>query len=280
LLCARFVAVIGYEKVLKLDIYGVRCLWFEFIGLVVHWKGNSMSLWGKLAGGAAGLMIGGPLGGVLGLVAGHFTLDQWLGEERPDEKEVAFTVGVIALGAKIAKADGVVVRDEVYAFREVFKVPEDDMKNVARLFDLAKQDVAGFEAYARQLAELMSDDKPTLQDVLDGLFHIAKADNVLHPHEIDYLEQVAKIFGFTDEEFVSIQARHVREVGANPYDVLGVPKGVSDEDLKARYHALVKENHPDILIGRGVPEEFLGIATERLKAINEAYDVIVKERQL
>ncbi len=239
-----------------------------------------MSLWGKLAGGAAGLMIGGPLGGVLGLVAGHFTLDQWLGEERPSEKEVVFTVGVIALGAKIAKADGVVVRDEVYAFREVFKVPEDDMKNVARLFDLAKQDVAGFEAYARQLADLMSDDKPTLQDVLDGLFHIAKADNVLHPHEIDYLEQVADIFGFSHEEFESIKVRHVRDVGNNPYDVLGVPVGISNEDLKARYHTLVKENHPDILIGRGVPEEFLGIATERLKVINEAYDVIVKERQL
>ncbi len=239
-----------------------------------------MSLWGKLAGGAAGLMIGGPLGGVLGLVAGHFTLDQWLEGERPSEQEVAFTVGVIALGAKIAKADGVVVRDEVYAFREVFKVPEDDVKNVARLFDLAKQEVAGFDAYARQLAELMKDDKATLEDVLDGLFHIAKADHVLHPQEISYLQEVASIFGFTETEFESIQARHVREVGRDPYQILGLERGVSDDELKAHYRQLVKENHPDHLIGRGVPEEFLAIATERLKAINEAYDQVAKERGL
>ena len=239
-----------------------------------------MSLWGKLAGGAAGLMIGGPLGGVLGLVAGHFTLDQWLEGERPSEQEVAFTVGVIALGAKIAKADGVVVRDEVYAFREVFKVPEDDVKNVARLFDLAKQEVAGFDAYARQLAELMKDDKATLQDVLDGLFHIAKADHILHPQEISYLREVAAIFGFSEGEFESIQARHVRDVGHDPYQIFGLGRDVSDDDLKTHYRQLVKENHPDHLIGRGVPEEFLAIATERLKAINEAYDQVAKERGL
>lgn len=239
-----------------------------------------MSIWGKVAGAMAGLVVAGPAGGVLGLMAGHLAVDVWLDEDRPSNREVAFTVGVIALGAKMAKADGVVVLDEVRAFRDVFKVPDHEMKNVARLFDLAKQDVAGFQAYAEQLAKLMPDDKPILEDVLDGLFHIAKADQVLHPKEMAFLQEVARIFGFTEAEFEGIEARHVLDVGHNPYKVLGLERDVSDAALKAQYRQLVKDNHPDRLLGRGVPQEFLAIATERLKAVNKAYDLISKERGL
>lgn len=239
-----------------------------------------MSIWGKLAGGAAGLIVGGPIGGLLGLAAGHFAVDQWLDEDKPTERQVAFTVGVIALGAKMAKADGVVAPDEVKAFREVFKVPDDDIQNVAKLFDLAKQDVAGYDAYALQLATLMKDDKPILADVLDGLFHIAKADDVLHPNELAFLAEVARIFGFTEDEFRHIQARHVLNRQENPYDVLGLAPDAPDDVVKSQYRKLVKENHPDHLIARGVPAEFVGIATERLQAINEAYDVVSRERGL
>lgn len=239
-----------------------------------------MSIWGKLAGGAAGLAVGGPVGGVLGLMAGHFAVDHWMEEDRPSDCEVAFTVGVIALGAKMAKADGVVVQDEIKAFKEVFKVPDDDVKNVARLFDLAKQDVAGFDAYAKQLATCMSGDKQILSDVLDGLFHIAKADNILHPNEIAFLEEVARIFGFSESEFANIQARHVLNKEENPYQILGVEPEIADDDLKSHYRQLVRDNHPDKLIARGVPEEFIAIATERLQGINEAYDVVSKQRGL
>lgn len=239
-----------------------------------------MSIWGKVAGGAAGLIVGGPIGGLLGVAAGHFAVDHWLDDDKPSEREVAFTIGVIALGAKMAKADGVVVPDEVTAFREVFKVPEDDLHNVARLFDLAKKDVAGFDAYALQIATLMKDDKPILEDVLDGLFHIAKADQVLHPNELAFLSEVARIFGFSEDEFRHIQARHAINREENPYDVLGLDVTASDEEVKGRYRQLVKDNHPDHLIARGVPEEFVTIATKRLQAINEAYDQIERERGL
>lgn len=239
-----------------------------------------MSIWGKVAGGAAGLAVGGPVGGLLGLMAGHFGIDHWVDGERPTDCEVAFTVGVIALGAKMAKADGVVVKDEIAAFKEVFKVPEDDAENVARLFNLAKQDVAGFDAYARQLANCMKGEKQILADVLDGLFHIAKADNILHPNEISFLEEVARIFGFSDVEFANIQARHVINSKENPYKILGIDPGAEDSEIKSHYRQLVRENHPDKLIARGVPEEFVAIATERLQAINEAYDELSRERGL
>jgi DnaJ like chaperone protein len=237
-----------------------------------------MSVWGKLAGAAAGLAIGGPIGALLGGVAGHYVIDRDQEQDGPAENQVAFTVGVIALGAKMAKADGVVTMDEVNAFKEVFKVPEGEMKNVARVFNLAKQDVAGYEAYAEQLATMFKGNRKLLEDVLEGLFHIAKADEHLHPNEEQFLHQVAKRFGFTDTEFSYIKARHVIASKRNPYDVLGVKPTITNEELKSHYRKLVAENHPDKLMARGVPKEFIAIATEKVATINEAHEMVAKER--
>ena len=142
-------------------------------------------------------------------------------QDGPAENQVAFTVGVIALGAKMAKADGVVTDDEVNAFKEVFKIPPGEMKNVARIFNLAKQEVTGYEAYAEQLAAMFKGNRKLLEDVLEGLFHIAKADKVLHPRR-GVSGQVAKRFGITETEFSYIKARHANVTKRNPYDVLGV----------------------------------------------------------
>lgn len=237
-----------------------------------------MSIWGKMAGAAAGLAIGGPIGALIGGFAGHFAVDRDKADGEGSENQVAFTVGVIALGAKMAKADGVVTKDEVDAFKEVFKVSDNEMQNVARIFDLAKQDVAGFEAYAEQLATMFKSNRELLEDVLDGLFHIAKADDVLHPNELDFLAEVAERFGFSKTEFKYIQSRHVSSNRRDPYDVLEVTPDISDGDLKSHYRKLVIENHPDKLIARGVPEEFIEIANKKLAVINEAYDEISKER--
>src|SRR6516225_8371257 len=194
-----------------------------------------MSIWGKLAGAAAGLTIGGPIGALLGGVAGHYVIDRDQEQDGPAENQVAFTVGVIALGAKMAKADGVVTMDEVNAFKEVFKVPEGEMKNVARVFNLAKQDVAGYEAYAEQLATMFKGNRKLLEDVLDGLFHIAWADNNLQPSEEEFLAEVAKRFGFTEAEFNAIKARQTLAEKRNPYHALGVNPDVSNEVLTNQY---------------------------------------------
>src|SRR5690606_22454090 len=139
-------------------------------------KVRAMSIWGKVAGAAAGLALGGPIGALIGAAARHCALDRngAAGSGTDPRAQIALTIGVIALGAKMAKADGVVTSDEVTAFKQVFTVPPGELKNVARIFNLAKKDVAGYDAYAGQLAGLFRGEPQLLEDVLDGLFHIAK----------------------------------------------------------------------------------------------------------
>lgn len=239
---------------------------------------GAMTIWGKLAGALAGLATAGPAGAVIGGVAGHFFFDHESPEAAKERKDVTFTMAVIALGAKMAKADGVVTRPEVHAFKEVFKVAESDMPNVARLFDLAKQDILGYESYAKQIARLFHDDRELLGHVLDGLFHIAVADAALHPSEERYLQTVAGIFGFSEAEFRTFRARHLPADSRCPYELLHVQPDIPDAELKAHYRKLVSENHPDRLIAQGVPQEFVLIATNKLAAINSAYEQICKER--
>lgn len=191
------------------------------------------------------------------------------------EKSVAFTIAMIALGAKMAKADGVVTRDEMVAFKQVFRVPDKDMAAVQRVFDLAKQDIAGFETYARQAAKLFVSKSSVLENVLDGLFHIAKSDNAIHEDELTYLERVAEIFGFKGADFARIRARHVA-MSEDPYDVLGLERGASAEQIKLRYRKLARELHPDKQMAKGVPAEMVKLASERLARINVAYEQIMK----
>jgi DnaJ like chaperone protein len=194
------------------------------------------------------------------------------------DSNVVFTIAVIALSAKMAKADGIVTDDEVETFERLFRVHPDEAANVRRVFDMARGDTAGFETYARQIARLFAGNPALLEDILDGLFEIAKADGVLHPGEIAFLERVADIFGFAPNEFRRIRATHFAPDAADPYIVLGVAYDASDDEIHRTYRRLVRENHPDSLMGRGVPEEFVRLATDKLAAINVAYGRIEAER--
>ncbi|MBM3506728.1 MAG: DnaJ family molecular chaperone [Alphaproteobacteria bacterium] len=237
-----------------------------------------MSIWGKIVGGAAGFAVGGPLGALLGGIAGH-AVDKARDEiGQGDVNSIAFTIGVIALGAKMAKVDGQVTAEEVRAFREVFRVPESEVKNVARVFNLARRDVAGFESYASQIGAMFRGQPKVLENLLDGLFHIARADGRFVEGEDDYLRRVATLFGFSDAEFATIRESHVGPDVADPYRVLGVARDAPADQVKKRWRALVRENHPDALTARGVPQEFIEVATQKVAAINAAYDKIAKER--
>jgi len=233
-----------------------------------------MTVWQKISDLAGA--VGDAGGGLLGDLAHVFGLERGAGEP---ENDVAFTIGVIALSAKMAKADGVVSPLEVEAFKRIFQSSPEEVANIERIFNLAKQDVAGYQAYADQMATLLKDSRKLLQDVLEGLLHVATADGVLHPKEDEYLADVAHRFGFTPSEFRFFRARFVKD-SCNPYDVLRLAPDARNDEIKAQYRKLVSDNHPDKLMGRGVPVEFIDIATRKLAAINAAYDIIAKERGL
>ncbi|MET4128499.1 molecular chaperone DjiA [Roseovarius sp. MBR-6] len=192
----------------------------------------------------------------------------------PPERSVAFTIAVIALSAKMAKADGQVTRDEVTAFREVFSIPPEEEPNAARVFNLARQDVAGFEDYAARIARMFEGAPETLCDLIEGLFHIAMADGVYHPNEDAFLERVADIFGLPEPQFRALRARFVPDAAPDPWSVLGVTADMPMAEIRAVWRQMVRDCHPDRLQARGVPEEAVRLAEKRLKDINRAWEEI------
>lgn len=197
----------------------------------------------------------------------------------PPERSIGFTIAVIALGAKMAKADGQVTRDEVVAFRQIFQIAKADEAKAAQVFNLARQDVAGFESYASKVAKMFRDEPDFLSDLLEGLFHIAMADGNYHPKEDAFLAQVAEIFGLPEPLFQCLRTRYVPGLKPDPYSVLGVDAKASFDQIKSNWRKLVRENHPDLLTARGLPAEAVALATTRLANINRAWEEIRSQRQ-
>ena len=194
---------------------------------------------------------------------------------------VGFTIAIIALAAKMAKADGHVSPREVAAFRRLFSVPASEEANLIRVFDIAKRSVHGYDAYARRLAAMLRARPDVLERVLDALFVIAMADEgPPFEAEIDYLRSVADLFGFSETQFDQMVTQHAGSPEDEPYSVLGVHPTISDECLKQVYRRLIRLNHPDRLLGLGVPGEFVALATERLARINVAFNQIRRTRRV
>ncbi|MEM8629692.1 MAG: molecular chaperone DjiA [Pseudomonadota bacterium] len=221
-----------------------------------------MSIWSRIADALSSLAAGESLSTVFDRL------------RTPPERTVAFTIAVIALGAKMAKADGHVTRDEVTAFRQVFHIPRSEEQNAAKVFNLARQDVAGFEDYAVRIARMFGSDTGSLNDLIEGLFYIAVADGEYHPNEDDFLHRVAELFGISERDFRSMRTRFVPDADPDPYDVLGVTEGDTLDDIRAAWRRLVRESHPDVMMARGVPEEAVKLAEKRMIAINRAWEEI------
>ena len=243
-----------------------------------------MSLWTRIMRSAAGLAAAGPFGFAAGALAELSGARTSVADEdsADNTRSIGFTIAVIALAAKIAKADGEVTRDEVAAFREIFHVPPDQEANVQRFFDQAKRDVAGYEVYARQVARLFKTNPVVLEKLLGGLFHIAKADGAVPASEMTYLRNVAEIFGFDAAQFERIRRSHLGAalIDEDPYAVLGQTADASDDTLKTAYRRLMREHHPDLLIGAGMPQEAIRLANQKVAAITAAWEKVRLARNL
>jgi DnaJ like chaperone protein len=230
-----------------------------------------MRIWDKIVEGMNGLGIA----ELLGLSSppaddgGH-----------PGLRQIGFTIGVLALGAKMARVDGEVSESEVAAFRDFFQVPPGQEENVQRFFDQAKRDVGGFETYARQVAALFPDAPEILENVIEGLFSIAQADGQIDAAEADYLAKVASIFGLASSRFERAKAAALGVMECEPCVVLGIDPLATDEQIREAWLRQVRANHPDKLMAQGLPEEAIAMANRKLALINDAYDRLRRQRGL
>ncbi len=239
-----------------------------------------MSIWGKFIVSAAGFALGGPIGALIGAVAGHAIDKIKTKQKLPEEsalKQIGFTVGVIVLSAKMAKADGKVTKEEIRAFQNKISVPENEIKNVARLWDQAKKTTDGFEVYAQQICQLLGKNSSVLEELLNLLIIIAKADGKITKSEILYLKQVSIIFGFSIEKFERIYSSNLGKI-SDPYQILGVTRNTPIVEIKNKWKLLASNHHPDKLIAQGLPIDFIEKSTNRLQEINNAWDIIKSQQ--
>ncbi len=249
-----------------------------------------VNFWGKLLGGAVGSFFGGPFGAVIGMMFGHAVdsgailrpfqsanLAALLGN-----REQLFSIAVTVLSAKLAKCDGPVKRAEVDAFKRLFRIPPEAVRDVGMLFDQARDSSEGFEDFAEKLGLAFADNHGVLEDVLGVLFAIARADAPINTREKAFLVRVHQLFGLPLGAWDRAQdgARPVAPAGPDPYEVLGVARSAPDDEVRATWRRLMRENHPDALASRGVPAEFIERATHKVAEINAAWNAVKRERGL
>jgi len=257
-----------------------------------------MSYWGKILGGVAGFAMGGPFGAVVGAALGH-AADK--GAVTPSRlgtnmginpariaallgrRDQLFAIAVVVLAAKLAKCDGPVKRSEIEAFRRQFRIPPESVRDIGRLFDMARDSADGFESYAEQLGETFADNRGMLEDVLAALFVIARADGAVNQREQDFLAHTHRAFGLNEAAWDRAQGgtrRPSLDSEPDAYALLGVTRKTANDEIRATWKRLMRENHPDSLASRGVPAEFIARANDKVARINAAWDRIKRERGL
>jgi len=244
-----------------------------------------MSIWGKIIGGTAGFALGGPIGAILGIMVGG-SIDRSRKTSQNfktiphEQKQNLFALSVIILSAKVAKADGQVTKDEIYAFKDKFNIPENEMQEVGKIFNEAKKSKHGYEQIAKQVGVLFSDNKVLLEELINNLFYIAESDGNVSIHEIELLKKISQFFNLSENDFQRIFQSRLNNKDSDPYKTLGVNRDDPDDLIRKKWIELNKEHHPDNLISKGLPQEFIDQANQELSAINLAYDKIKKQREI
>jgi DnaJ like chaperone protein len=255
-----------------------------------------LGIWGKILGGVGGFLTGGPLGAVVGAALGH-AADQGaipgrLGPGAADlaallgNRETLFAISVIVLSAKLAKADGPVKREEIAAFKQMFRIPPENLREVGQMFDKAREDSEGWEPFAERLGEAFADNRSMLEDVLAALFFIARSDGPITRGELPMLQGIHLRFGLDSGAWERAKGGQSgsrveqQRQADDAYAVLGLTSAASDEEVRLAWRGLMRENHPDSLAARGVPADFIQRATRKVAEINAAWDRIKRQRGL
>ena len=237
-----------------------------------------MAIWGSLIGGMIGFSLGGPFGMLLGsLLGGKISRARTgAGFSATAQGQRMFALSLIILSAKLSKADGQVSREELIAVKDKLKIPENELDQVGKIFNKAKEESAGYEPYAKQIAQFYSGNINVLEEVINVLFYIAEADGHVSDNELIMIEDIARIFGLNQTQINGIKESRKSSDKLNPYIVLESKPDDSLEEIRKRYIKLSKEHHPDLLLSKGVPQEVIDESKAKMRAVNSAWDQIQK----
>ena len=237
-----------------------------------------MSIWGSLIGGMIGFSLGGPFGMLLGsLLGGKISRSRTsAGFSAIAQGQRMFALSLIVLSAKLSKADGQVSKEELVAVKDKLKIPDNELDQVGKIFNKAKEESAGYEPYAQQIAQFYKGNINILEEVINILFYIAESDGDVSKSELDMIENIAKIFGLTESQFLGIKESRKGSDKLNPYVVLECKPDDDLQTIRKKYLNLSKQHHPDLLISKGVPQEVIEESKNKMRAINSAWDQVQK----
>ncbi len=238
-----------------------------------------MSIWGSLIGGMIGLSFGGPFGMLLGsLIGGKISRARSRSANFGSfaQPQQIFALSLIVLSAKLSKADGQVSKEELVAVRDKLKIPDNEIEQVGKIFNKAKEESTGYEPYAQQISQIYKNNLNVLEEVINILFYIAEADGNISQSEMNMIQHIAEIFGLNDTQFNSIKESRKSSDKLNPYIVLGCNPDDNLQNIRKKYLKLSKEHHPDLLISKGVPQEVIEESKKKMRSINSAWDKIQK----
>ncbi len=237
-----------------------------------------MSIWGSLLGGVIGFSLGGPFGALLGSFLGgkisNISSSNTFGSQQNAQQ--IFALSLIILSAKLSKADGRVSREELIAVKEKLQIPDNEIDQVAKIFNKAKDESTGYEPYAKQIFEIFKSNQNVLEEVINILFYIAEADGHVSNEEESMIANIAFIFGLSQNQYESIKETRKSSDKLNPYIVLESQPTDDLKSIRKKYIKLSKEHHPDLLISKGVPIEVINESKNKMRAINAAWDQIQK----
>ena len=237
-----------------------------------------MSIWGSLIGGMIGFSFGGPFGMLLGsLIGGKISRARSsTGFGSFAQPQQIFALSLIVLSAKLSKADGQVSKEELIAVKDKLRIPDNELDQVGKIFNKAKEESTGYEPYAKQIAQIYKGNLNVLEEVINILFYIAEADGNISSSELKMIEHIAQIFGLSQAQFNGIRETRKSSDKLNPYIVLESNPSDDLQTIRKKYLKLSKEHHPDLLLSKGVPKEVIEESKIKMRAVNSAWDQIQK----
>lgn len=264
-----------------------------------------MNLVGVIIGAVLGFLVGGPLGAIIGAILGQslsvgVSQGGWSAHDATRSQQVFFTATFTVMG-HMAKADGVVSPGEIQAARAVMahmNLDAAQQQAAIELFNRGKEPGFDLDGTLRDLRAACRGRHDLLGMFLQIQLHAAMADGVMHPAELDLVQRICGALGISQFElnqyiqFINAQQRFRGGAGAGgagprparqdelaaAYQTLGVAASATDAEIKTAYRRLMKENHPDKLVARGLPENMVKLAQEKVQQINVAYDLIKSSR--